>query len=170
MSTPAAGPDAGAAAILSPAALEFVQDLNRRLGPRRDEVLARRVLRRDEAGRTGSLDFLPGTAGIRDADWVVPPARAEIARSQLWQWVHCAVSLQDGEPVTADLVRRIEAEVLASIRAELGGPGYDAARLPQAAELFERVALAPGYVDFLTVAGYDLIGAPGDGPAMGPVR
>jgi|GEM_PF-6527555 len=74
MSTPAAGPDAGAAAILSPAALEFVQDLNRRLGPRRDEVLARRVLRRDEAGRTGSLDFLPGTAGIRDADWVVPPA------------------------------------------------------------------------------------------------
>jgi malate synthase len=58
--------------VLSEAALIFVAELHRRFTPRRDELLARRSERRTEIARTSSLDFLPGTAAIRqDESWQV---------------------------------------------------------------------------------------------------
>jgi len=63
--------------ILTAEALRFVASLQRRFGARRDELLARRVARRAEIARTGTLDFLPETAHVRAADWRVadaPPA------------------------------------------------------------------------------------------------
>ena len=77
-------------------------------------------------------------------------ATAEISRSQIWQWVHQGVRLEDGTPITAELVRRIGEEELA----RTGDPErYKAAR-----DLFERVALADDFADFLTVPAYELIG------------
>jgi malate synthase len=76
-------------------------------------------------------------------------ATAEISRSQIWQWVHNNVVLDDGETVTADLVR----SVLADVRKELTGEHVDLA-----VELFEQVALADDYVDFLTLPAYERIG------------
>src|SRR6266480_7207244 len=43
-------------------------------------------------------------------------ATAEIARSQVWQWVRHGGQLADGETVSAELVRRIEDEELERIR------------------------------------------------------
>ncbi|MEU1626038.1 malate synthase A [Streptomyces sp. NPDC020096] len=60
--------------VLTDAALAFVAALHRRFSPRRAELLARRAERRDEIARTGTLDFLPETASIRDGDWRVAPA------------------------------------------------------------------------------------------------
>ena len=34
-------------------------------------------------------------------------ATAEISRAQVWQWVHHQVTLADGTPVTAELVRQL---------------------------------------------------------------
>ncbi|MGW5359230.1 malate synthase A [Actinopolymorpha pittospori] len=51
--------------ILTDEALEFVAQLQRRFGLRRDELLARRSERRAEVARTGRLDFLPETKEIR---------------------------------------------------------------------------------------------------------
>ncbi len=79
-------------------------------------------------------------------------ATAEISRSQLWQWVNNGVELDGGTKVTAELVR----EVLAEIRAELAD-GIDAELLDAAAELFEQVALAEEFPDFLTLPAYDKI-------------
>jgi malate synthase len=62
----------------------------------------------------------------------------------VWQWVHNGVRLPDGTPITAELVRGILAE-----ESERLGPDYAAA-----AELFERVALAEDFADFLTVPAY----------------
>ncbi|WP_432071744.1 malate synthase A [Streptomyces wuyuanensis] len=65
--------------VLTDAALAFVAELHRRFTPRRDELLARRAERRAEIARTGTLDFLPETAPIReDADWKVAPAPAAL--------------------------------------------------------------------------------------------
>ncbi|SDL83034.1 malate synthase A [Streptomyces wuyuanensis] len=65
--------------VLTDAALAFVAELHRRFTPRRDELLARRAERRAEIARTGTLDFLPETARIReDADWKVAPAPAAL--------------------------------------------------------------------------------------------
>src|SRR4051795_5722954 len=68
-------------------------------------------------------------------------ATAEISRSQLWQWV------RHGR-VSADDVRRIEREELAKI-------GSDWPRIDEAAELFEQVALAEDFPDFLTRPAYE---------------
>ena len=58
--------------VLSDDAVAFVTDLQRRFGPRRDELLAARR-------RTGPpRDFLPGTADVRAADWQVAPAPAAL--------------------------------------------------------------------------------------------
>jgi malate synthase len=85
-------------------------------------------------------------------------ATAEISRSQVWQWVHNGVALADtGQAVTAELVRRIVEEELSSIRAEMGAAAFDAGRFKDARDLFERVALADDFADFLTVPALDLI-------------
>jgi len=76
-------------------------------------------------------------------------ATAEISRSQIWQWIHNGVQLPSGEPVTAALVSRLEDEELAAIPS----PG----RFEQARELFERVALADDFPDFLTTVAYESI-------------
>jgi len=64
--------------ILTPGALAFVADLQRRFGPRRDELLALRHQRRDQVSRTGRLDFLPETADIRTGDWTVAPTPEDL--------------------------------------------------------------------------------------------
>ncbi|HEX3823171.1 MAG TPA: malate synthase A [Mycobacteriales bacterium] len=62
--------------VLTPSAMAFVADLQRRFGPRRTELLAKRRDRRAQAASTGRLDFLDETKEIReDTSWrVAPPA------------------------------------------------------------------------------------------------
>src|SRR4051794_3183722 len=84
-------------------------------------------------------------------------ATAEISRSQVWQWIHNGVRLPDGTEITADLVGRIEDEELAKIREALGDQAWAHSRFDDARKLFERVALADDFADFLTTAAYDSI-------------
>ena len=42
-------------------------------------------------------------------------ATAEISRSQIWQWIHHGAKLEDGRPVTKELVRQIMDEELAKL-------------------------------------------------------
>jgi malate synthase len=64
--------------ILTASALEFVAGLHRTFVSRRDELLARRAERRATAARTGRLDFLPETREIRESDWRVADAPADL--------------------------------------------------------------------------------------------
>jgi malate synthase len=81
-------------------------------------------------------------------------ATAEISRSQVWQWLHNDVTLDDGPQVTRDLVERIIREELATIR-ENAGAAFDAPRYDQAVALFTEVALADDYAEFLTLPAYE---------------
>jgi malate synthase len=93
--------------------------------------------------------WLHGNGAVAINNLMEDAATAEISRSQIWQWVHQGVRLEDGTTITAQLVRRIGDEELA----RLGDPErYKAAR-----ELFERVALADDFADFLTVPANELI-------------
>jgi malate synthase len=73
-----AGPSVDRSAeVLTPDALDFVADLQRRFGARRDELLRARTTRRAALAAGGTLDFLPDTADVRARDWTVaapPPA------------------------------------------------------------------------------------------------
>jgi malate synthase len=76
-------------------------------------------------------------------------ATAEIARSQIWQWLHHGATLNDGRPVDATLYRLIRDEEVAALQARLAGP-----RLDQAVALLDQLILTPEFVEFLTVPGY----------------
>jgi malate synthase len=101
--------------------------------------------------------WLRGNGAVAINNLMEDAATAEISRSQVWQWLHNRVRLADGTPVTADLVRRIEDEELAAIRARIGEAAYEAGRFADARALFERVALAEEFVDFLTLPAYEMI-------------
>ena len=47
-------------------------------------------------------------------------ATAEIARGQVWQWIHHEAELDDGRTVTPDLVRELATSELEKIREEIG--------------------------------------------------
>ena len=64
--------------ILTPEALQFVVDLERRFGPRRRECLAARGERQKKLDAGERPDFLPQTAEIRNANWTVVPLPADL--------------------------------------------------------------------------------------------
>ena len=66
------------ATVLTPAAVEFLTRLQRRFGPRREELLVARQERAQRL-RDGELpDFLPETRDMREGDWRVEPVPAEL--------------------------------------------------------------------------------------------
>jgi len=64
---------AGWAEVLTPAALAFVADLQRRFGARRLELLAAREARQARLDAGELPDFLKETSAVRKADWTVAP-------------------------------------------------------------------------------------------------
>ncbi len=64
---------AATAAVLDPAALAFVADLQRRFGARRQALLAARAARAVRLDAGERPDFLAETASLRAADWKVAP-------------------------------------------------------------------------------------------------
>ena len=101
--------------------------------------------------------WLRGNGAVAINNLMEDAATAEISRSQVWQWIHNGVRLPDGTEITADLVGRIEDEELAAIRKAIGDEAWAASRFDDARKLFERVALADDFADFLTTAAYDSI-------------
>jgi len=67
------------AEILTPDALQLVATLQREFGPRREELLARRVERAAQIEQGVRPDFLPETAAIRaDDSWRIAPMPADL--------------------------------------------------------------------------------------------
>jgi malate synthase len=101
--------------------------------------------------------WLGGNGAVGIHNLMEDAATAEISRSQVWQWVHSNVRFDTGETVTADLVRRILDEELAAIRVEIGDQAFDSSRFDDARQLFEQVALADDFADFLTLPAYAMV-------------
>jgi malate synthase len=80
-------------------------------------------------------------------------ATAEISRSQVWQWVRHGARLDDGSAIDAALVERVIAEEVGKLKAG-AAPG---AKWDEAAALFREIALAPRFVEFLTLPAYALV-------------
>ncbi len=80
-------------------------------------------------------------------------ATAEIARSQLWQWVHHAAELPDGRPVDAALVRSQIAREVETLGTEDPGPAARA-RAHRAGELIDELVVRPELAEFITQYAY----------------
>lgn len=101
--------------------------------------------------------WLGGNGAVAIFNLMEDAATAEISRSQLWQWVHHGATLADGRAVTRELVRTITDEELASIRDELGDEVFRNGRWQEARLLFEQVALAEEFEEFLTIPAYAVL-------------
>ncbi|HYY44848.1 MAG TPA: malate synthase A [Actinomycetota bacterium] len=99
--------------------------------------------------------WLAGKGAVGIFDLMEDAATCEISRSQIWQWVHNGAQTDDGQKITAELVRRLEDEELDKIRDSVGEEVFAKAPVKDAREVFERVALADEFEDFLTLPAYD---------------
>jgi malate synthase len=82
--------------------------------------------------------WLKGAGAVAIFNLMEDAATSEIARSQVWQWLHHG-------KVSPDRVRRITDEEMAKL-----GSGYEPAR-----RLFDQVATGEEFIDFLTLPAYD---------------
>jgi malate synthase len=97
--------------------------------------------------------WLGGNGAVAIFNLMEDAATAEISRSQVWQWIHNEVPLDDGRVITRDMVERLIDEELTKIRET--APEFDTQRYGQATALFTEVALADSFADFLTVPAYE---------------
>ena len=98
--------------------------------------------------------WLTGTGAAAIDNLMEDAATAEISRSQIWQWVRHGARLQDGEAVTASMVRQVAAQELSLIRETIGNDRYEAGRFDRAWQIFSEVALEDDFVEFLTLPAY----------------
>ena len=78
-------------------------------------------------------------------------ATAEIARAQVWQWVHHGAPLADGGTADVDLYRRLRDEELARLEPTVP-------HLREAAEVLDALVVPEEFADFLTVQAYARLG------------
>jgi malate synthase len=101
--------------------------------------------------------WLLGSGAAAISNLMEDAATAEIARSQVWQWVRHGVRLREGPQVTPALVRATIDEELEKIREEVGDELFSKSRPDDARALFEQVALGDELAEFLTLPAYDYL-------------
>ncbi|MFD6797492.1 malate synthase A [Streptomyces cyaneofuscatus] len=99
--------------------------------------------------------WLRGLGAVAIFNLMEDAATAEISRSQIWQWINADVVFENGEHATAELARKVAAEELAAIRAEIGDEAFTAGKWQQAHDLLLQVSLDQDYADFLTLPAYE---------------
>ncbi|MER6356413.1 malate synthase A [Streptomyces sp. NPDC001634] len=99
--------------------------------------------------------WLRGLGAVAIFNLMEDAATAEISRSQIWQWINAGVEFENGEKATPELARKVAAEELENIRAEIGAEALAAGHWQQAHDLLLKVALDEDYADFLTLPAYE---------------
>ncbi len=83
-------------------------------------------------------------------------ATAEIARAQVWQWVHHPDGkLESGTKISMNMVRRILNEEMDRIRSDVGPQMFAEIPYEQARDLFEEIIADPEFEEFLTLKAYE---------------
>ena len=96
-----------------------------------------------------------GAAGINNL--MEDVATAEIARSQIWQWVHQGGRLDSGQTIGKSTIRALEEDELAAARGTMDDKSFSHSRFGQARDLFDKVALSETFIEFLTLPAYELL-------------
>ncbi|MCP4747740.1 MAG: malate synthase A [Desulfobacteraceae bacterium] len=80
---------------------------------------------------------------------------AEIARAQVWQWIHHPEGVLDnGKKINLEMVQKIIGEEMESIRKSVDQDKYRQIKYDKAAELFEQIISDHSFEEFFTVRAY----------------
>lgn len=83
-------------------------------------------------------------------------ATAEISRSQIWQWIRSPKGvLDDGRKVSVELFRQLQAEEVATLKAEYGARWTQ--QYEDAVAMFDLLTTSDDFVEFLTLPGYEYL-------------
>ena len=110
-----------------------------------------------EIGLRYIASWLAGTGAAAINNLMEDAATAEISRAQVWQWVKHKKDLDNGQTVTTDLVKTIIQQEIAAIEEDMGTDLFNTFPFDKAQKVFEEVALADEFVDFLTLPAYEII-------------
>src|SRR3989454_299013 len=142
------------------------------IGVRRDDV---RVSARDllavphgeitEGGLVANIDvgirylaaWLGGQGCVPIHNLMEDAATAEISRAQIWQWLRHGARLSDGRTVTEQLVRDTLARVIETLPERVGPDVGGGDKFPLAARIFEQMATASDFPEFLTLVAYEYL-------------
>ncbi|MFN8972258.1 MAG: malate synthase A [Alphaproteobacteria bacterium] len=81
-------------------------------------------------------------------------ATAEIARSQLWQWLHHGAETDTGRVINAAWIELLAAEEFEKIKMLLGAESFATLPFARAKELVLALVIDSNYVEFLTLPAY----------------
>jgi malate synthase len=102
--------------------------------------------------------WLRGTGCVPINNLMEDAATVEIARSQIWQWIHHPRGiLNDGRKVTIELFRALADDELAKLKAKLGEQRFAASKFGPAREILDSVITADDFVPFLTLPAYQYL-------------
>ena len=117
-----------------------------------------------EAGLRRNIDvairyidaWLRGNGCVPIYNLMEDTATAEICRAQVWQWIRHGATLDDGRPVTKDLVRELIASELRRIRLLIGVENFHKGLYRRASTILESLVTTPELPEFLTSVAYRL--------------
>src|SRR6266852_3434215 len=83
--------------------------------------------------------WLRGNGAVPIYNLMEDAATAEISRAQVWQWLRHGAKLEDGRPVSRELVTQTIAEELAKQKERFGAARFDSGKFVAASKLFEQM-------------------------------
>jgi malate synthase len=101
--------------------------------------------------------WLRGTGAVTIFNLMEDAATAEIARSQIWQWIRNNARVDDGATVDVQLIQTIQEEEIDEINKSVGDEAFFGGRYKEAQALFERVCLEETFCEFFTLPGSDYL-------------
>ncbi len=101
--------------------------------------------------------WLDGNGCVPIFNLMEDAATAEIARTQIWQWIHHRAKFEDDTPVTESLFEQYQAEELDKIKETIGEIDFNAARYYDASRLLEKLVKTDKMEEFLTLGAYEYV-------------
>ena len=131
------------------------------LSPHQGTITEAGVRTNIEVGIRYIAAWLTGSGAVPIHNLMEDAATAEISRTQIWQWLRHAASIEmaDGssQRFTSDMYRSLLAEEVEAIKAELGADSFTAARFPEAVTIFTQTATSADLPEFLTLPAYAIL-------------
>ncbi len=102
--------------------------------------------------------WLRGTGCVPIFNLMEDAATVEIARAQIWQWIHHPKGiLNDGRKITVDLFRELMQDELAKLNTAIGEAQYAQRPFATAAKILDEVVTEDTFVEFLTLPAYQYL-------------
>jgi malate synthase len=102
--------------------------------------------------------WLRGSGCVPINNLMEDAATTEIARSQIWQWIHHPKGiLNDGRKVTVTLFRQLAADEFEKIKNALGEKQFASRKFHLAAAILDQIITSDQFVEFLTLPAYQYL-------------